>query len=162
MPDVTDQFRRRPEWGLVVGTARIERARRAIESHTRLNAADNRLLWLLTSEGPRTMREISESLGLEQSTVNRQVNAALDRGLVDRVEREGSAARAIRITAAGQELFSSTLDGGMVVLGKALDALPASQREGFVEQYLTFSQAYRVAADALGFPATDDVPAARP
>ena len=74
------------EWALVVATARFERGQRASQSLNQLNAADNRLLWLLTSQGPQTMRQVAEALGLEQSTVNRQVHAALARGLSESLE----------------------------------------------------------------------------
>lgn len=145
---MTDTFREEREWGLVISTARLERGRRAHESRAGLTIADNRLLWLLSSEGPRTMREISESLGLEQSTVNRQVNAATARGLVERVERPGEAARAVRITQAGVDHFTVELRRAMELYGAALDVLPADQREPFVAQLLAFSEAYRSKAEA--------------
>lgn len=147
MVGVTDAFRETREWGLVVGTARLERARRAHEAGARLTIADNRLLWLLSGEGPQTMREISEALRLEQSTVNRQVNAALERGLVERVERADVTARSFRITAEGADLFSSELTRGMTLFAEALDVLPEEERTAFVEHFMTFTQAYLEAAE---------------
>lgn len=148
MTQITDAFREEREWGLVISTARLERGRRAHESRAGLTIADNRLLWLLSSEGPRTMREISEALGLEQSTVNRQVNAAVTRGLVDRVERPGEAARAVSLTEAGAEHFTVELRRAMDLYAGALGVLPPEQRESFVSQFLLFSEAYRTGAEA--------------
>lgn len=142
MAHVTDSFPQAREWGLVVGTARLERARRAHEARARLTVADNRLLWLLSGEGPCTMREVSDALGLEQSTVNRQVNAALERGLVERVERSDVTARAFVITREGAELFSFEMKRAMKRYAEALDVLPESERERFVQHFMTFTQAY--------------------
>lgn len=147
MAPVTESLREAREWGLVVATARLDRGRRAHESRAGLTTADNRLLWLLTSEGPRTMREISQALGLEQSTVNRQVNASLERGLVERVERPGEAARVVRITDAGATHFTAELKRGMGLFEQALAVLPEAERSPFVEHLLAFADAYRVAAD---------------
>ena len=41
-----------------------------------------RLLWLLVESGPQTLAEVTSALGLERSTVNRQVNAAVAAGLL--------------------------------------------------------------------------------
>ena len=87
MRQVTQALRGSPIWDLVVATARLERGRRAVEGRARLGTADLRLIWLLVEDGPRTMREISEELGLEQSTVNRQVNSALKAGYLERIDQ---------------------------------------------------------------------------
>ncbi|MFC6153054.1 MarR family transcriptional regulator [Nocardioides yefusunii] len=144
-------FKASPLWALVVGTARLERGRHVAEAASRLNIADVRLLWLLCSEGARTMKEISDALGLEQSTVNRQVNAALKHGFVERVEPDADAAaagraRLIRATEEGEQVFARDLEAGMDVFGVALDAIPADERERFMTHYAAFAEAYRVEA----------------
>lgn len=144
---VTNSFREAREWGLVVGAARLDRARRTHEAGGRMTVADTRLLWLLTEEGPKTMREVSEALGLEQSTVNRQVNAALERGLVERVDRSGVTARSFRITPDGAELFSAEVTRGTSLFAEALDVLPDAERTRFVEQFAAFARAYGEAAE---------------
>lgn len=147
------RLKRSALWALVVGTARFERGRRAIEATARLKSADLRLLWLLSAEGPRTMREIADALVLEQSTVNRQVNAALKEGLVERIDHASasgdeavSRARAIRATDAGEAALARDLGAGMEIFGVALDALPAGERQQFMDNYLVFAEAYRVEA----------------
>ena len=141
-----------PVWSLVVATARLERGRHVALTASPLNTADIRLLWLLSSEGPRTMKEISDALGLEQSTVNRQVNAALKHGLVERVDRAGDAsslrARPVRATREGERVFVRDLNAGMAVFEVALKALPEDEREQFMANFLAFAQAYQVEAAA--------------
>jgi len=62
--------------------AQLETVRRALEQRTDLGVSEMRLLWILQQADEWTLRDISEHLGLEQSTVNRQVNAAVTAGLV--------------------------------------------------------------------------------
>lgn len=146
MEHLTREFTQRPVWALVVALARIERGRRALDAGARLGTADQRLVWLLVSEGPRTMREISDDLGLEQSTVNRQVNAALAAGLLERVERPGERAMALRPTEAGLDLFVADIGKMTDVLGEALGALPTDEADRFMEHLGVFADAYRAAA----------------
>lgn len=149
MLHVTQALKEAREWPLVVASARLDRGRRAVESRTQLTAADTRLLWLLVSEGPQTMKEISDGLVLEQSTVSRQVNAALERDLVVRETRSGTAARVLRATDRGSDLFAAEVNRGMRALGQGLDAVPEAEQARFVELLLTFSDAYRSAADLV-------------
>ncbi|WP_395655963.1 MarR family winged helix-turn-helix transcriptional regulator [Nocardioides sp.] len=61
-----------------------------------------RILLLLVEEGPKSLRELAEELQIEQSTISRQVAAALGHGLV---ERYGGAPRLVRPTDAGREAY---------------------------------------------------------
>ena len=147
MRHVTQALRKSPVWDLVVATARLERGHRAVEGRSRLGTADRRLIWLLVEEGPRTMKEISEELGLEQSTVNRQANAALKAGYLERVERAGRGARTLTPTEEGYELFASDMHFVMNVLEEGLSAVPAGEAKRFLENLVTFSEAYTRAAE---------------
>lgn len=147
MENFTQALRASPVWDLVVTTARLERGRRAIEGCARLGTADRRLIWLLVESGPCTMREISEKLGLEQSTVNRQVNAALKAGYLRRSEPEGREARTLSPTDKGYDLFTSDMQLLMGVLGEGLAAVPVAEAERFLENLVTFSEAYIRAAE---------------
>lgn len=60
--------------------------RRQLGHHAPLKTADLRLLWLFVDGRARTLKEIATELGLEQSTVNRQVNAAIRGSLLERCE----------------------------------------------------------------------------
>lgn len=70
-----------------------------------LDTSAFRLLWLLTEGPPRTLRELTEELQLDQSTVNRQVNAAIKHGLVERYAVPDSPARMLRPTEAGRVAY---------------------------------------------------------
>lgn len=61
-----------------------------------------RILLVLVEEGPRSLRELADELQLEQSTISRQVGAAVGHGLV---ERYGDAPRLVRATNAGREAY---------------------------------------------------------
>lgn len=135
------------EWALVVATARFERGQRASQSLNQLNAADNRLLWLLTSQGPQTMRQVAEALGLEQSTVNRQVHAALARGLVERLDHPGGGAKTLKATSEGRSMFEAELARKMTIFAAGLDALPVDERDDFVRNLEVFAEAYADAAE---------------
>jgi DNA-binding MarR family transcriptional regulator len=61
-----------------------------------------RILLVLVEEGPRSLRELADELQLEQSTISRQVSAAVTHGLV---ERYGGSPRLVRATRAGREAY---------------------------------------------------------
>jgi DNA-binding MarR family transcriptional regulator len=85
--------------------ARLDGLRRHQQQYDDLGAADMRLLWLLRESGPQTLSEIGAALGLERSTVNRQVNAAVTAGLLLKERVPGSSAHRVQISPAGQEAF---------------------------------------------------------
>ncbi|EGD53724.1 MarR family winged helix-turn-helix transcriptional regulator [Gordonia neofelifaecis] len=84
---------------------RMRRARAEIDPKAILEASAFHILWLLSDGRARTLRELSEDLDLEQSTVNRQVNAAIKRGYLERFEVAGQISRMHRPTEAGVEAF---------------------------------------------------------
>ncbi|NDZ97485.1 MarR family transcriptional regulator [Streptomyces sp. SID6673] len=84
---------------------RMGRRKTNVVPGTQLEASAFAILWVLSDGRPRTLRELSEELDLEQSTVNRQVNAAIKHGYLERFEVEGQISRLIRPTAAGLDAF---------------------------------------------------------
>lgn len=82
---------------------RFEAKRRHVAQREAVNAATQRLLWLLSDGRARSLREIATELQLEQSTVNRQVNTAVREGHVLR-ERDG-----------GPYRFTTTAQGSAAV-----------------------------------------------
>ncbi|MGN0064168.1 MAG: MarR family winged helix-turn-helix transcriptional regulator [Nocardioides sp.] len=148
MEQVTARIRASRAWGVAVATARLERASRIVESRLNLGTADMRLLWLLADGDSRTMKEISHELRLEASTVNRQVNAALKAGLVERCDREG-AARPVRATEKGLAYFTSDVGRAMRLMNAGLDAIPEDQVAGFLDNLRTYADAYREAAEGM-------------
>ncbi|WP_062521002.1 MarR family winged helix-turn-helix transcriptional regulator [Demequina silvatica] len=110
--------------------SRAERARRLVEHRQTLGTAYLRLLWLLGDGQPRTMREVAEQLGLEQSTVNRQVAGARRHGYLRRTRPQGSAAAVLEVTEAGLEVLDRDVTTAMGAIGTGLGALtPEEERE---------------------------------
>jgi len=80
------------------------------------------LLALLDDGEPRTLRAISDFLGLEQSTVNRQVNAAIQRRYVARTTPPRGGPGLIEPTNIGRAHFRADL---AISLGKVEDVMTA-------------------------------------
>lgn len=120
--------------------------RRVVEAKTRLTAADLRLLWLLSDGRELTQREISTELSLEQSTVNRQVNAALRAGHLDRRAAESGPA-VLAATADGLQRYETDVEALMSLMGTALQAL-GDDVEQFLVSLATFVETYREAMTA--------------
>ena len=118
--------------------------RRVVEARTSLTTAELRLLWLLSDGRARTQRDISTELNLEQSTVNRQVNAALRAGHVERLSAESGPAVLVA-TGEGRRRYDADVEALMKLLGAALHVLGADQ-ERFLILLATFVEAYREAA----------------
>jgi DNA-binding MarR family transcriptional regulator len=144
-----------PAWLLISALARLDRAQRAAESGTALGVADGRLMWLFSDRTPRTLRQISEDLRLEQSTVNRQVHAALATGLLRRFREPGSTAYLVEATDEGLERFTSNLGRHLGLMDTALTALPADRRADFPELLTLFVEAYGAAATDARTPTGD-------
>ena len=84
---------------------RMSRRRSLVHPAVGLERSAFAILWILSDGRPRTLRELTADLQLEQSTVNRQVNAAIKHGYVERFEVEDSLSKMIRPTEAGREAF---------------------------------------------------------
>lgn len=126
----------------------LDRHRRIWEHQSRLGTADMRLLWLLTDREPQTLRGIADALGLEQSTVNRQVNAALSAGLVRRRSEPRRTARLVEPTDEGIAAFENDLSHTLGAYETALAELPAGETDRFLELLDQFVDAYGRAVEA--------------
>ena len=111
---------------------RLSRRRAQVHPEAVLDASAFRLLWLLTEGPPRTLRELADELQLDQSTVTRQVNAAIGHGLVERYAVAASPSRLLRPTEAGRAAYRH--DGALraEVYAAALDELGAQRAEALV------------------------------
>jgi len=125
--------------------AGLDRGRRAAEAASGLGVSQQRLMWLFRDGGARTLKEVAEALGLEQSTVNRQVNAALDAGILRRFQAEGQAAHLLEATTEGSARFAQDLTTGLQQLQVALEVVPEGRRDRFVADLLAFAEAYDTA-----------------
>lgn len=129
---------------------RIGRHRAAAYPGALLDASAFRLLWLLSEGGPRTLRQLAADLQLEQSTVNRQVNAALRRRLVERYAEDGRAGRLLRPTEEGQAAYEH--DGRLRarVYGEVLAELGPERAPRLIEDLRAFNDALDRAHQRLG------------
>lgn len=84
---------------------RASRRRHANVADTVLDMSAFKLLWILADDRPRTLREIADELNLELSTINRQVNAAVRAGLLERFSVPDGPSRPVRATAEGKRLY---------------------------------------------------------
>ena len=124
--------------------------RRAWDQGYRLSVAERRLLWFLSEGEPRTLREISENLNLEQSTVNRQVNGALAAGLLRRQRQKGKSASHIAPTDEGMRIFNSDISRGLEAYEGALAKMGEEDASLFVDLLERFVHAYgRVIQDKI-------------
>src|SRR5215218_8097143 len=83
--DAEEAFRQlERELGFLLRRARALQARVAAQLHPDLEPAALGLLALLQDEGPLRASDLVVRLGLDKSTVSRQVNSLVDLGLVDR------------------------------------------------------------------------------
>ncbi len=121
---------------------RLQRRRRHVYEGVVLENSAFRLLWVLDDGDPRTLRRLAHDLDLEQSTVNRQVNAAIAAGWLERYDVEGSASRLVRPTAAGAAAYRHD---GMIRAGTiraALDELGPERAATLIEGLQALNDAW--------------------
>lgn len=146
--DRSDQSAWPPGRRLAAAIERLERHRRQAEQRSRLNRAELRLLWLLSDGKPRSLRHIAESLRLEQSTVNRQVNAALSSGVVDRFRSSDTGSYAFTASEEGQSAFETELSQTLGGYEAALSQMGPGRAERLLELLEEFVEAYGRTASA--------------
>lgn len=100
------------------------------------------IMLVLADDRPRTLRNLADQLRLEQSTVNRQVNAAIKHGFLERFDVEGSLSRMIRPTDAGWEAFRH--DGMLRVhrLERVFADLSPGDPDALLRELRAFNEAY--------------------
>ncbi|WP_220451240.1 MarR family winged helix-turn-helix transcriptional regulator [Nocardioides dongkuii] len=120
---------------------RLSLLRTAAHPGLLLEVSAFRVLWMLVEHGPRTLRELADDLHLERSTVTRQVNAAIARGLVERYDEAGSGGRLLRPTDAGRAAYEH--DGRLraAVLVEALSELGPGGAGRVVRELRAFNDA---------------------
>ncbi len=122
---------------------RMSRRKSLGVANARLEASAFAILWILADGRPRTLRELTDELGLDQSTVNRQVNAAIKHGYLERFEVDGRISKLIRPTDAGREAFEA--DG--LARARRLERVFESMHQGTPEQLLAELRSYNDAFD---------------
>ena len=118
---------------------RISRRRVQTPQGVQLDLSAFRILWLLVQRGPSTHREIGEELQLEQSTVSRQVKAAVEHGLVEREEVDGS--QQLRATKEGLEAYRVDRQVRAAAFRAALAELGQARVERLLDDLTAFNDA---------------------
>ncbi|CAM3872361.1 hypothetical protein GCM10009551_098060 [Nocardiopsis tropica] len=106
----------------------------------RLDRSAYLVLLLLDCNGPQTLKEIATAMELEQSTVNRQVNRAIDRGLLESVTAEAGP-RLIRATPAGDEAFQRDREVKLRGIASILGDLDPEHRESLISSLVALNAA---------------------
>jgi DNA-binding MarR family transcriptional regulator len=112
---------------LTRGFRLLERSAKCCEGVT---LAQCTLLETLREEGPRRLKALAETLGVQVSTATRLVDAAERQGLVSRNPEPGDA-RGVRValTAEGERMAEKLSASGTAFCAMILDTLPARERE---------------------------------
>lgn len=139
LPEVADVSRARL---LASYLASLDLQRRALETHLHLSTSELRILWLFSDGQLRTLREIAENLRLEQSTVNRQVNAAHAAGLLGRSRPEGGNAYVFFSAPAGVAAFEEDLVTSLGAYETALQQLGPDDAATFLQTLRRFLDVY--------------------
>jgi len=126
---------------------RLQRRRTTVYVGVRLENSAFRILWVLADGTPRTLRTLAIDLDLEQSTVNRQVNAAIGAGYLERFNVEGSASKLVRPTAAGVEAYEHDGLIRATLIGGALDTLGAGRAQNLITDLRAFNDAWDAALE---------------
>ncbi len=121
---------------------RLQRRRTSVYDGVVLDNSAFRLLWLLSDGTPRTLRQLADGLDLEQSTVNRQVNAALAAGYLERYAVPGSPSKLIRPSVAGDEAFEHDGRIRAVLISRALGELGQGRAERLIADLRDFNDAW--------------------
>lgn len=127
---------------------RMARRRSHVDPDSILEVSAFNLLWILSDGRPRTLRELTDAMQLEQSTVNRQVNAAIKHGYLERFDVEGAISRQVRPTKLGREAFEH--DGLLRArrLERVLSDMGPGSPEALFRELHAFNDAYdRTLAD---------------
>lgn len=127
---------------MAAALARLEAFRRHRRLGDGLGAADMRLLWLLVESGPQTLSEVTAALGLERSTVNRQVNSAVDAGLLGKERVPGSSAYRVHLTAQGRSAFDDEARRVLSSISATLDEMGSADAAVLLDLVERFVQAY--------------------
>lgn len=121
---------------------RLQRRRTTTYAGSVLDTSAFRILRVLADGEPRTMRQLAQELDLEQSTVNRQVHAAIDAGYLERFDVEGTVSKLLRPTGAGLEAFDHDAQLRATLIQGALDALGPGRGARLVADLKDFNDAW--------------------
>ena len=121
---------------------RFSKRRHTTIDGAELDSSAFKLLWVLSDDQPRTLRELADELDLDLSTINRQVNAAVRAGLLERFTVAGSPSRPVRPTAAGRRQYEHDLAVHSDLLRSVLAEMGADAARELIRSLGSFNDAY--------------------
>lgn len=120
--------------------------RRPGKAERRLERSGYTLLALIRSEGLMSISELSEALGLDLSTLNRQTAALTRSGHLDRVpDPAGGVARKFRVTTSGVEQLEFDRAANIDGLGRVFE----NWSETDIEQFVTLMRRFNTDLERL-------------
>jgi len=141
-----------PARRLGAALGRMDAFRRHRPGFADVGAADMRLLWLLVQDGSMTLAEVTEAVGLERSTVSRQVSCAVDAGLLSKARVRGSSAYRVDVTPEGRAAFERAAARALELIDLAMAEMGADAALRLVELVEEFVDVYgrQLADDPAG------------
>lgn len=121
---------------------RVQQRRGTVYPGARLENSAFRILWVLADGVPRTFRQLAEALDVGQSTMNRQVNAAIRAGFLERFEPVGRGSWLVRPTRLGMEAFEHDDGVRTAVFGLAIAHLSEARARSLVAVLREFNDAW--------------------
>jgi DNA-binding MarR family transcriptional regulator len=141
------------EWELAVLTRRIETAGRRAELHRDLDRAGYVLARTVDALGSPTVGELAERLGLDGSTVTRQLDTLEARGFVEReIDKVDRRARVVRLTAAGRRAVQRSRAARRQRLDGALSDWTIADVQTFSRLLRRFNQSLAGTESVAGTP----------
>ena len=135
-----------------MGAELMRMARRSTRVHPGavVDLSAFKILWLLTETGPMSMKRLAGELLLDQSTVSRQVKAAIDHGLIERFDDKQTSSRQLRPTARGVETYAREAGLRAAVIREALETMGVHRASLFVAELAAFNDALDAAYARAG------------
>lgn len=121
---------------------RFGKRRHAAVEGVQLETSAFKLLWVLSGDRAMTLREIADELGLDLSTINRQVNGAVRAGLLERFSVPGSPSRPVRSTAEGRRLYAHDSAVHADLLRSVLAEMGPDAARDLIRSMAAFNDAY--------------------
>lgn len=104
------------------------------------------LLSRIDTDGPLTIRELRERIGLDDSTLNRQTAAVVRAGLIERVpDPDGGIARKFQLTETGAQRLADERSDYAAELSRALDGWSSDEMTAFAATLRRFNEGFEEA-----------------
>lgn len=104
------------------------------------------LMTRMDLDGPLTIRELRDVLGLDDSTLNRQTAAVVRSGFVERIpDPDGGVARKFRLTEVGKQRLIDERRAYSDELSRAVSSWSGAEMDGLAAGLRAFNEAFEAA-----------------